>query len=126
MILMHKSRFWWIITYPRHWPHVPEGKKEDTLAVTPDPSRSRPTSMHSHTLSIRPTQAEIIAKRRREYNENMEEAATDLLAYFNHKNLDALLKVTRNTLESMKKRITSSSMVHYLGGKNTHWVPLWK
>ena len=40
----------------------------------------------------------------------------ELLAHFNHRNLDALLKVTRNTLEGLRKRITSSSMVHYLGG----------
>ena len=46
--------------------------------------------------------------------ENMEEAAMELLAHFNHRNLDALLKVTRNTLEALRKRITTSSMVHYL------------
>ena len=50
-------------------------------------------------------------------NETMEESATELLAYFNHRNLDALLKVTRNSLENLKRRITSSSMVHYLAGK---------
>jgi hypothetical protein len=47
--------------------------------------------------------------------ENIEEAANELLAHFNHRNQDALLKVTKNTLESLRKRITSSSMVHYLG-----------
>ena len=45
----------------------------------------------------------------------MKEAAEELLALFSHRNLDALLKVTRNTLEGMRKRITSSSMVHYIG-----------
>ena len=45
----------------------------------------------------------------------MKEAAEELLAHFSHRNLDALLKVTRNTLEGMRKRITSSSMVHYIG-----------
>lgn len=47
--------------------------------------------------------------------ENIEEAANELLAHFNHRNQDALMKVTKNTLESLRKRITSSSMVHYLG-----------
>ena len=44
------------------------------------------------------------------------DAARELLAHFSHRNLDALLKVTKNTLEGLRKRITSSSMVHYIGG----------
>ena len=63
------------------------------------------------------TTAEAVAKRRREQRENIEEAAMELLAHFNHRNLDALLKATRYSLEGLRKRITSSSMVHYLGGK---------
>ena len=47
--------------------------------------------------------------------ENLEEAAMELLAHFNHRNVDALLKVTKNSLEALRKRITSSSLVHYLG-----------
>ena len=97
--------------------HATEGRKDDRLVVAADSGRSRPASMHSRTPSTRLTQADLAARRRREFHESMEEAATELLAHFNHKNLDSLLKVTRNTLESMKKRITSSSMVHYLGGR---------
>lgn len=52
--------------------------------------------------------------------ENIEEAANELLAHFNHRNQDALMKVTKNTLESLRKRITSSSMVHYLGKDNAY------
>ena len=62
------------------------------------------------------TRADVGAKRRQQ-RENMKEAAEELLAHFSHRNLDALIKVTRNTLEGMRKRITSSSMVHYIGGK---------
>ena len=47
----------------------------------------------------------------------MEEAARELLAHFNHRNLDSLLKVTRNTLEQLRKRITTSSLVHYISGE---------
>ena len=77
---------------------------------------SRPTSQKSRPHS-RP-QSTVRGKRDREekMKEQLEEAATDLLQHFNNRNLDALLKLTRNTLEGLRKRITSSSMVHYLGG----------
>lgn len=67
--------------------------------------KSRPVSSKAH----------LVAKKKREMRENIEEAANELLAHFNHRNQDALMKVTKNTLESLRKRITSSSMVHYLG-----------
>ena len=74
---------------------------------------SRGDSRHSGRSGQ--TKADLAAKRRREARENREEAAMELLAHFNHRNLDALLKVTRNTLEGLRKRITSSSMAHYRG-----------
>lgn len=48
--------------------------------------------------------------------EVMEEEAQELLSYFNHRNVDALLKLTRNTLEMLRKRIHTSSLMHFLGG----------
>ena len=81
---------------------------------------SRGDSRHSGRSQ---TKADLAAKRRREMKENREEAAMELLAHFNHRNLDALLKVTRNTLESLRKRITSSSMVHYLGTQIPSFQP---
>ena len=83
------------------------------------PTGSRMASSRAGSQRSRPqsTRAEAIAKRRREQRENMEEAAMELLAHFNHRNLESLLKVTRNTLEQLRKRITTSSMVHYIGGK---------
>ncbi|XP_033755107.1 LOW QUALITY PROTEIN: dynein heavy chain 5, axonemal-like [Pecten maximus] len=75
-------------------------------------ARDRSASRRSRPVS---SKANAVAKKKREMRENIEEAANELLAHFNHRNQDALLKVTRNTLESLRKRITSSSMVHYLG-----------
>jgi dynein heavy chain len=74
---------------------------------------SRSGSKLSRPQSTRPD----LAAKRRQQRDNMKEAAEELLAHFSHRNLDALIKVTRNTLEGMRKRITSSSMVHYIGGK---------
>lgn len=48
--------------------------------------------------------------------EMLEEEANELLSYFNHCNIDALLKVVRNALETIRKRIHTSSMINFLGG----------
>lgn len=48
--------------------------------------------------------------------EVMEAEAQELLSYFNHRNVDALLRLTRNTLEMLRKRIHASSLMHFLGG----------
>ncbi|XP_014864164.1 PREDICTED: dynein heavy chain 5, axonemal [Poecilia mexicana] len=45
----------------------------------------------------------------------MEEEAQELLSYFNHRNVEALLKVICNTLEMLRKRIQTSSLGHFLG-----------
>uniref|UniRef100_G1SYW3 Dynein axonemal heavy chain 5 n=1 Tax=Oryctolagus cuniculus TaxID=9986 RepID=G1SYW3_RABIT len=43
----------------------------------------------------------------------MLEEACELLSHFNHQNMDALLKVTRNTLEAIRKRIHSSHAINF-------------
>lgn len=47
--------------------------------------------------------------------EVMEEQAQELLSHFSHRNLEALLRLTRNTLEALRKRIHTSSLMHFLG-----------
>ncbi|XP_012863981.1 dynein axonemal heavy chain 5 [Echinops telfairi] len=51
-------------------------------------------------------------KRRKKEMEMLEEEACELLSHFNHQNADALLRVTRNTLEALRKRIHASNSVH--------------
>ena len=46
-------------------------------------------------------------------NSQMKEAALELLSYFSQRNLDALQRCIRNTLESIRKRITASMMAQY-------------
>uniref|UniRef100_A0A8D2AUY0 Dynein axonemal heavy chain 5 n=1 Tax=Sciurus vulgaris TaxID=55149 RepID=A0A8D2AUY0_SCIVU len=48
----------------------------------------------------------------------MLEAACELLSHFNHQNADALLKVTRNTLEAIRKRIHSSHVMNFRDGSS--------
>ncbi|KAK7114140.1 hypothetical protein V1264_000252 [Littorina saxatilis] len=49
----------------------------------------------------------------------MEEAAYDLLNHFSQRNLDALQRCIRNTLEGIRKRITASMMAQYETAKHT-------
>ncbi|KAG8442619.1 hypothetical protein GDO86_011415 [Hymenochirus boettgeri] len=49
----------------------------------------------------------------------LEEEAHELLSHFNHRNLDALLKVTKNTLEAIRKRIQMSTMISFLAEEIT-------
>merc|ERR1712039_299644 len=75
-------------------------------------ARSNAESRKSRPVS---SKQNAIAKKKKEMRENIEESAMDLLTHFINRNLDALLKATRNTLEALRKRITSSSMAHYIG-----------
>ncbi|XP_041963780.1 LOW QUALITY PROTEIN: dynein heavy chain 5, axonemal [Alosa sapidissima] len=53
-------------------------------------------------------------RRKRALAEVLEEEAQELLSHLNHRNLDALLRLTRNTLETLRKRIHASSLMHFL------------
>ena len=45
----------------------------------------------------------------------IKESAMELLVYFSQRNLDAIQRCIRNTLESIRKRITASMMAQYGG-----------
>ena len=77
-------------------------------------ARSRGRSPGSIASRAQSAAAMTAAKKRREKREHLEESAQELLAHFNHRNLDALLKVTRYTLDAIRKRVTSGSTVSYI------------
>jgi dynein heavy chain, axonemal len=54
------------------------------------------------------TQEARAARKRREARIAMQETANELFNYFNHKNVDAIIKLVRTTLERLRKRINSS------------------
>nr|WAW84836.1 axonemal dynein heavy chain C [Halisarca dujardinii] len=56
---------------------------------------------------------EAAAKRKQQLRQEMQQEAEYLLEYFNHQNLDALLKLTRSTLETLRKRLNASSSLGY-------------
>lgn len=70
-----------------------------------------------HTASVGPSSPLVRKKKKkRDLLEVMEDEAQELLSFFNHRNVEALLKLTRNTLEMLRKRIHTSSLVHFLSG----------
>ncbi|XP_058258291.1 dynein axonemal heavy chain 5 isoform X2 [Hemibagrus wyckioides] len=71
-------------------------------------------SRNTATLSTGPSSPQMRKKRKRHMMEVMEEEAQELLSHFSHRNLDALLRLTRNTLEALRKRIHASSLMHFL------------
>uniref|UniRef100_A0A8C6L065 Dynein axonemal heavy chain 5 n=2 Tax=Nothobranchius TaxID=28779 RepID=A0A8C6L065_NOTFU len=64
--------------------------------------------------SVGPSSPLVRRRKKRDLMEVMEEAAQELLSYFNHRNVDALLKVTQNTLEMLCKRMHPSSPMNFL------------
>ena len=77
-------------------------------------------------------------RKREQQIENYQMAINDLLHHFSHRNLDAIIRVIRMTLEKLRKRITSStsygintfssrSFVEYLfSGRHRREAPVFK
>ncbi|XP_078108035.1 dynein axonemal heavy chain 5 isoform X1 [Sander vitreus] len=83
-----------------------------------DDGRSEGRLFSRNTLlppaSVGPSSPLVRRKKKRDLMEVMEEEAQELLSYFNHRHVDALLRLTRNTLEMLRKRIHASSLMNFL------------
>ncbi|RXN22872.1 dynein heavy chain axonemal [Labeo rohita] len=78
-------------------------------------SEGRLLSRSTMAPSVGPSSPLIRKKKKKDLMKVMEEEAKELLSHFNHRNVDALLRLTRNTLETLRKRIHASSLMHFLG-----------
>lgn len=74
---------------------------------------SRSASSRLGSAAISPAAA--AAKRKRETRDQLNMEAQELLTHFIHKNVDAIVRVTRTTLDSMRKRVQSAVAHHYVG-----------
>lgn len=91
-----------------------ESHHEDEEAIDEKPG-SKFDINSRHSVSKQPlTQAQLLRKRRKEQRHTMDEHARELLSFFNHKNLDAIVKLIKSTLEKIRKRINASQTVSYL------------
>ncbi|KAM9807310.1 dynein axonemal heavy chain 5 isoform 2-T2 [Syngnathus typhle] len=91
----------------------PQRKTEDGL----DREEARLSSRHIllPPASVGPSSPLVRRRRKRDLMQVMELEAQELLSYFNHRNADALLKLTRNTLETLRKHIQTSPLAHFMG-----------
>ncbi|XP_077383165.1 dynein axonemal heavy chain 5 isoform X2 [Festucalex cinctus] len=66
-------------------------------------------------VSVGPSSPLVRRRRKKDLMQVMELEAQELLSYFNHRNVDALFRLTRNTLETLRKRIQTSPLAHFMG-----------
>ena len=92
---------------------VPRGESARSRPRTggsrPD-SRSAGSRLGSAVISP----AAAAAKRKREIRDTLNMEAQELLMHFIHKNIDAIVRVTRTTLDGMRKRVQAALSHHYL------------
>ncbi|XP_022805941.1 dynein heavy chain 5, axonemal-like [Stylophora pistillata] len=92
---------------------VPRGESARSRPRTggsrPD-SRSASSRLGSAVISP----AAAAAKRKREIRDQLNMEAQELLMHFIHKNIDAIVRVTRTTLDGMRKRVQAALSHHYL------------
>uniref|UniRef100_A0A3B5MKK6 Uncharacterized protein n=1 Tax=Xiphophorus couchianus TaxID=32473 RepID=A0A3B5MKK6_9TELE len=94
------------------------GQKEEVKGEDEHPPESHLFSRNTllpHATSG-PSSPLVKRRKKKDLMKVMEEEAQELLSYFNHRNVEALLKVIYNTLEMLRKRIQTSSLGHFLGG----------
>ena len=89
------------------WKDSPPEQEDSKTSLVVPPSA---TSTH-RSVSIQP--GEMAASRRRQLLKEMQQEAGFLLEHFNHQNLNSLLKLTRTSLENLRKRISASSSLGY-------------
>ena len=74
-------------------------------------SRTRQASAAASSLNRNKSALKLTStsrRKREQQNENLQIAITELLNHFSHRNLDAIVRVIRMTLEKLRKRITST------------------
>ncbi|CAF0729412.1 unnamed protein product, partial [Didymodactylos carnosus] len=64
----------------------------------------------------------IGGRRKREQSEQLQTAIMELINHFSHRNLDAIVRVVKSTLEKLRKRITSTLTY----GRNHREAPVFK
>ncbi|KPP75577.1 dynein heavy chain 5, axonemal-like [Scleropages formosus] len=92
---------------------------EESNAEENGKTEARLLSRNATGTSIGPPSPLGKKKKKRDMMEIMEEEAQELLSHFNHRNVDALLRVTRNTLEHLRRRVHTSSVLHFMASESS-------
>ncbi len=84
---------------------------DETTTVTQKSARSaqnRPSTSNRARTRSSALLAVPSRRKREQQNETFQIAITELLNHFSHRNLDAIVRVIKMTLEKLRKRITTS------------------
>ncbi|XP_077576575.1 dynein axonemal heavy chain 5 isoform X2 [Stigmatopora nigra] len=101
-----------------------EGEKIEEETYTPRKTEETANREEAHSFSrstLLPSASVVGSsplvrrKKKKDLMQAMEVEAQELLSYFNYQNVDALLRLIRNTLEMLRKRIQTSLLGHFLG-----------
>ena len=87
-----------------------EESNEETISPRSPSRGSRASRLGSAVIS--PTAA--AAKRKHDTKEYLEEHAAELQNFFNARNVEAIIRVIRHTLDAMKRRVAATSSVNYI------------
>eukprot|EP00118_Oscarella_pearsei_P013119 m.101516 g.101516 ORF g.101516 m.101516 type:complete len:4701 (+) comp37133_c1_seq2:73-14175(+) len=88
-------------------------KRKPTTTSRGGPRASSSTSSVDESMAKPPPAGQLALVRRRQQRYEMEEEAQELRAYFNRRNLDTLLRLSKATLDTIKRRVSSSSFNVY-------------
>nr|XP_018671052.1 dynein heavy chain 5, axonemal isoform X3 [Ciona intestinalis] len=98
------------------FPHNKDVEVEEDVVVPPSAQSMRTSSTLSRAVSAK-------KKKKKDMMQIMEDEAKELLSYFNHRNMEALIKVVKVTLEAVRKRIISPISQRYISDANGIDVP---
>ena len=88
-----------------------EASKSGTTTPVTRVSMSRLSVLNENEEDFKP--GELTLQREERKRQELCQEADFLLSHFNKQTLDALLRSTRTTLETLKRRVTSPSALHY-------------
>jgi len=92
-------------------------EEEEPLATNPslesDALEPPKTASSLTTSEVHLPPGDSAAQKRKQQREELQQEAQYLIDHFSHSNLEALLRVTRTTMESIRRRITVTSSVSY-------------
>lgn len=92
--------------------NIDEGEDAEEPVEVPRPSSRTSRASRLGSAVISPNVA--AAKRKNDIKEYLEEHAHELLSFFNSRNLEAIIRVTRSTLDAIKRRVAATSGVSYV------------
>lgn len=97
---------------------IPLPDAEDEGTITPVPLMAQSMAVSRMGLNVERKEVELLpgdeaAKRKKEKTESLQKAAMELVEHFKHKNVDNFIKLMKQTLDHLKRRVAFPSALSY-------------